>query len=91
MSHLENVVGRCLTWPQPPGMEVTAGCSPDKDPVSFLHNERAFGFIRSGFSSCIFKFLVPSNPSHPLNELRIVSYLPHEGIGKLLLANHLIR
>lgn len=60
-------------WPQPPRLEVTAGCSPDKDPlVSFLHNGRAFGFIRSGFSSCIFKFLVPFNPSHPLNELRIL-------------------
>lgn len=67
-------------WPQPPRLEVIAGCSPDKDPlISFLHNERAFGLIRSGFSSCIFKFLVPSNPAHPLNELRILSATSPQG------------
>lgn len=66
-------------WPLPPG--VAAGCSPDKDPrISFLHNERAFGFTRSGSSSCIFQFLVPSHPSHPLNGLGILSATSPRGI-----------
>lgn len=51
---------------------------------------RAFGLLEVVLPLCIFKFLVPSNPSHPLNGLRIVSYLPKGGFGKLLLAHHLI-
>lgn len=67
------------------GARVTPGCSPDnKDPlISFLHNERAFGFTRSGFSSLYFSILVPPprpHPFHPLNGLRIVSYLPKRGL-----------
>lgn len=32
------------------------------------------------FPSCIFKFLVPSNPSHPLNGLGILSATSPQGV-----------
>lgn len=72
------MVGCCL-------LGARLGCSPDKDPlISFLHNARAFGLLKVVLPLCIFKFLVPSNPSHPLNGLRLVSYLPKGGLGSCL-------
>lgn len=88
--------GDCLQFPYLEGMWSAAasrGPSPldwgsQQDVVltrillfHFCIMKEPLDLLRSGSSSCIFKFLVPSNPSHSSNGPRTVSYLPRTGVG----------
>lgn len=90
---LEKVLGHCLMGPQPPRLEVTAGCSPNKDPLlfHFCIMKEPLDLLEVVFPPVFLNSCSPPILPIPWMNSEFCQLPPHEGFGKLLLAHHLIR